>query len=720
MLHLPSNSLISHQPSTRPPSPPHASRPSPTRAKEPPKAAAAATKTRRVCDHCAARRFRCDGQTPCGSCQRRLYNCHYSPFAKRKPRLLPPKDKLQGCHSFVLGSDQAAGAVVQTKGVTVASVSGKASYPSTTPAAISGCVVPFTAPRSPYSSSSSTSPQAAPVTVLRRVHRQPGPLHHHPLPSSQKASDHEPSASTVTMIDYKDSDWLQMASDRLDHLMGRLSQFMTGLRAGDLANPIEFVEAMQWPPSPPCSPEPELDWSTPPPTSLSPTLLNSEDVFFHPGLVYPLIRHFFDNFVRFKPQWQKQRFMRRLGQEQVPRCLLASMLAYSAQMYSHPEQHRSHFEVCVTEYTRRAEALMLSEMEHPTLDTLTSALLLCLVGCNYCEVEKMDTFGSMALRLIFRMNLHRLDAPRGPGMNSVSVSKADRLIHELQRRTAWGVLSVCSIARLLGKISYTFDIDTFCMNEVDDRILQSLTHALNVQDGLPALIWPLFNRSFGLRPSNQLVGIASRLTDDRRRQTLGIPVAMSAIQSTNRDLEVWSRDLPDPYRLDRTSTRNRYTKTQPVVLDGLMHCLFYLCIYYNNSSLLLDPMRAQHAPAVRECEVMTRTSLRVMSRDLMVPLRSVPLALRPLNCFFYGYYGLQACLHNAAATGSLETSDLIPLINDVYHLMAEYTIHSKFSVALVESLPTMLGRYNVEWTPPASVLEMIDREEGENCKADDP
>ncbi|RKP40255.1 hypothetical protein BJ085DRAFT_39516 [Dimargaris cristalligena] len=619
-------------------------------------------KLRRVCDHCSARRFRCNGKNPCGSCTRRLYNCHYSPFAKRKPRLVPPtKNNAQaGFHSFVLANPPSPPSPAPTKPKDSVRIQTKRR-------------LRFQQPRTP--SSVPWYPGGAPDSAANTM----GPQ-------------------------------LRVFAERLETTLRNL--YTADLPAFSVSSPA-FDPGHLTPSELACLHN-----------SIPPSIPCTEDVFYHPGLIYPLVQHFFDSFARFRPYWQKQRFFNHLAANQVPRSLLSSMVAYSAQLYPCQENYRHFIETCIAEHTHRAEQLVAQELETANMDTITSALLLCLIACNYCEVEKMDIYGSLAIRLCFYLNLHSVDAPApSPTGMSVADAKSERLWRELKRRTAWSIFFICSIARLLGKVTYGLDLDLVSIDTADDKVLISLLFLTTAADGpptYPLVIWPLFNKSFGTASCNSLVRIANRLTYHRRRCQLGHPVSMTRICEINQALKIWRSDLPEYCQLDLVPTRTRYVKTTPLVLNGLVHFLHYLCYFYNNSTLLLAPVRATHPIEVYHCEELATEAFQNMCQELIVPMAAVPIALRPLNCFFYGYFGFQACLLNSADGAAFNVPRQLKLLDHVYVLLSDFFPHSKFSQALAESLGSLLTKYNLRWDPPSANMEELDVEEGENCEAENP
>ncbi|KAJ1979187.1 hypothetical protein H4R35_001614 [Dimargaris xerosporica] len=644
---------------------------------------ASTVKMRRICDQCSARRFRCDRKQPCGSCQRRLFICHYSPFAQRKPRIVPVKNKLEGYHAFILSTDKPE--------------------PTSTPSipAPSQALTPPSRPRSSHSASS-----ASPETSRSQSPKSP-----------DSVATNEASVGLVSKTAHELQRSFRVAEHFIHSIFGQSNAFLSqpfGLFMDPTRAPVHRALAAALTTH-------DAHSGIPPAVSVA------KEILYHPGLVYPLLHHFFDSFVRVKPCWQRQHFFRRLASGQVPMCLLSSMIAYSAQLYPCEEEHRPFLQMCIAEHTTRAEHYVWEELENSTLDTISSSLLLTVIACNYCNGDKLDTYGSLAIRQCFMSNLHAIDSPY-QGQDVVvrkgSQGRFADLLREIKRRITWGIFFIGNIAALLGKVSYLMDLDSIDIKPTSDKELYSLLPLANnrqYDDELPCLIWPILNTSCGYGHAYPLIRMASQVTVMRRNRVRGEEVPLDDILAVNHQLRIWRQTLPEELKLPRHQPGQQYDKNSPVVQHGLTHLLYYLCVFYTNSTLLLDPL--PDCPQVRECRIFPTTEFLSICHEIMLPATELPIALRPLNSFFYGFYGFQACVMNKAKCPSLDISADLALLDCLYQQLSDYVKHSKFSAALMVAFLNMLDEHSIDWKPLAHkhVHELSDVQEGsKGCATDDP
>ncbi|KAF3491671.1 zinc finger transcription factor 1 [Arthroderma uncinatum] len=135
----------------------------------------------------------------------------------------------------------------------------------------------------------------------------------------------------------------------------------------------------------------------------------------------------------------KPSFMRKLKTDAVPPVLILAICAVSARFSTHPQVNTEPAFLRGESWADAAADIALARHDQPNITILTVFLILGLHEFGACHGGRSWSFGGMALRMAYALQLHReLDRdPLGQGGNASELSCTDR---EIRRRTMWACI----------------------------------------------------------------------------------------------------------------------------------------------------------------------------------------------------------------------------------------------------------------------------------------
>ncbi|KAK2808809.1 hypothetical protein FQN49_008674, partial [Arthroderma sp. PD_2] len=135
----------------------------------------------------------------------------------------------------------------------------------------------------------------------------------------------------------------------------------------------------------------------------------------------------------------KPSFMRKLKTDAVPPVLILAICAVSARFSTHPEVNTEPAFLRGESWADAAADIALARHDQPNITILTVFLILGLHEFGACHGGRSWSFGGMALRMAYALQLHQeLDRdPLGQGGSASELSCTDR---EIRRRTMWACI----------------------------------------------------------------------------------------------------------------------------------------------------------------------------------------------------------------------------------------------------------------------------------------
>lgn len=131
----------------------------------------------------------------------------------------------------------------------------------------------------------------------------------------------------------------------------------------------------------------------------------------------------------------KPSFMRKLESDQVPPVLILAICAISARFSTHPQLNTTPNFLRGEEWASEARDIVMRRYEWPNITILTCLLVLGLHEFGTCQGGRSWSFGGMAIRMAFALQLHKdLDYDPLQRNGTVELSFVDR---EVRRRTMW-------------------------------------------------------------------------------------------------------------------------------------------------------------------------------------------------------------------------------------------------------------------------------------------
>ncbi|EKD13645.1 uncharacterized protein L3040_004139 [Drepanopeziza brunnea f. sp. 'multigermtubi'] len=131
----------------------------------------------------------------------------------------------------------------------------------------------------------------------------------------------------------------------------------------------------------------------------------------------------------------KPSFMRKLRAGTVPPVLILAVCAISARFSTHPKLNTYPAFLRGEEWAAPARAIVVRRYEWPNITILTCLLILGLHEFGTCQGGRSWSFGGMALRMAYALQLHKdLDYDPHKLNGTIELSFIDR---EIRRRTMW-------------------------------------------------------------------------------------------------------------------------------------------------------------------------------------------------------------------------------------------------------------------------------------------
>ncbi|KAJ1966582.1 hypothetical protein IWQ62_002376, partial [Dispira parvispora] len=634
-------------------------------------------KLRKICDTCSQRRYRCNGQNPCNSCTRRLLNCHYSYFARRKPKTSHKPSPAnaeewaavhRGDSQVMVGQLPATPKSDESRMPTPSSIScspaEKQPLDFWTPDSFSELTEDTAWKRSPESPcvdlpSPTTSAQLSEGTLemipLNAIHLD--------IDASPWSYSMTCALSSLTCRDLAER--LPTLTDMLQSIYSSPQltrpRYLNAASNPEIPGNVILLENMRlltqvlplYYPGMTQLAEYKLPHEItfcPSPLSLGDCLLSLEEQIYHPMVVHRLVTFFFKHHVYWEPFLQSQRFFLKLGQGVVQPSLLNSVLCFATQLYRNAKVESNTFFNHCREYFSRGEYWVLRDLEHGNLDTITSLLILAVSACGLCDPEKLEGFAVISQQLLLRLELHLTDSPYHCFKNPRPWTLLEDLQAASRRRAFWGAMFVTNVAALVGKTNPCFDMDQVKVSYDTLLDYREFFVADDPNHTLPTIVWPLFNGVAATADCCKLNYILNRVVWLNERRQVHGRVDFNQVKQLNDALERWFIELPPNLRMvgqPGSLMIDRYSEQFHAIVhnNSLMNLAYYLCIFTINSEDFLQQSIPTPPPAdwVRSRSRIL-VALAEMTHTIAAPVLSLAIPDRPLNCYYYVCSGLLSAL----------------------------------------------------------------------------
>ncbi|KAJ1972221.1 hypothetical protein H4R34_005479, partial [Dimargaris verticillata] len=738
-------------------------------------AAPSGPRMRRVCDRCSQRRFRCDGKLPCQSCIRRLYNCSYSPVARRKstkqkaPSDPKPTKPTETTNAPPTHAVPAAGLSDPSQVAKPA----QALVPRSRSTRITSGHTSTPAPVAP-SNAGKPVPRAAPSilpSTPESIDEAPEPLD----PLADPAYYAHPRYDAYLVTDGSEAG--RQRQDYEAHLFYLMlaGQLTSSQLRASAASPVPGLR-----PDKHGSPRLAGQHSV-----VESGLKTPEEFVYHSEVIQPLLKFFFNTYVMWEPDRQHQRFMVRMKRGKLSPVLLNAVLAYAAQLCAYAQADRNALKFFQREYFVRGENAFWREMDAgPTVDTMVGAILLCYSACNFGNSGKVDTYGDLSIRLSTMLQLNTLDAPASSSaasspaapMTSASSSASsslptpricspfERVLRECQRRAFWMVSYCYAIPMVLGKVLPMTNFDSARVNAADDAELAGFFTLDDPDDRLPSLVPPLLTADACKAKDNAIVELLVAVTSFHSATKVHNRVKLADYQRVNQQLDEWLARYPITFdfksmaaattRSSPTSQEHRAASPRAETsgpLEYLSVLMYHLCMVRANCDYILNLLRQSYSisPGTKleskeenaeeadtnasSTDALTPdkldqliawgrsrswASFEFMTDEIVPYLMQVPLEYRPVNCHVYSFI---AFMDNAQYFASLSPerqrrhASKLQMVYTINYKNMDYSLFSRY--ILIQFKKTISG-LKIRWSATEDSRFILLGSQGQNLCLD--
>ncbi|KAJ1655218.1 hypothetical protein IWQ61_004998 [Dispira simplex] len=689
-------------------------------------------KLRKICDTCSQRRYRCNGQNPCNSCTRRLLNCHYSYFARRKPKANHNLDTANVEGRTVVHQQDSQAMVGQLPATPKSDDSRMPTPPTTNSPEEKRPLDPWTpesfsdvsedaawkrSPESPYvdlpspTTSARMSEGTLEMVPLNAIHldidASPWSYSMTCALSSLSCRDLEERLPTLTdmlqsIYSYPQLTPAEYRNATSNQGIPRDVILLENLRLLIQVLPLYYPDMTQL-----------ADYKLPreitfcpSPLSLGDCLLSLEEQIYHPMVVHRLVTFFFKHHVYWEPFLQSQKFFLKLGQGVVQLSLLNSVLCFATQLYRNAKVESNTFFNHCREYFVRGEYWVLRDVEYANLDTITSLLILAVAACGLCDPKKLEGFAAISQGLLLRLELHLTDSPYHCFKSPRPWTMLENLQVVSRRRAFWGAMFVTNVAALVGKTNPCFNMDQVKVSHDNQLDYREFFVADDPHHTLPTIIWPLFNGVAATTDCCKLNYILNRVVWLNEHRRVHGRVNFNEVKRLNEALGQWFHELPPDLRMvgqPGSLTIDRYSDQFKYMLrnNGLMNLAYYLCIFTINAEEFLQQTTPTPSPAD-----WTRSRNRILvalaevTHTIAAPVLTLAVPDRPLNCYYYACSGLLSALPTLSRMSLEDQARYKLTLDTVYIITYQYFSFSLLSRSFHHAITIAIRKLPLAWEPP--------------------
>ncbi|KAJ1976148.1 hypothetical protein H4R34_004089 [Dimargaris verticillata] len=428
-----------------------------------------------------------------------------------------------------------------------------------------------------------------------------------------------------------------------------------------------------------------------------------ESTLYHPMVIQRLVAYFFHHFVYWEPFLQMQRFFLKVAQGTVPGFLLNAVLGWSCQMYRDPSTGANPYAGSSNLYLQRAETELMSNMTAESFDSIMTSCLLAMASCNRGDAERLDTFNSLVSRLLIYHQFYMVDSPWRIQQLPRPLSQLDFVVRECRRRMFWSHLFITTMANMLGKASFTFELDIIHVDDANAMSFQDFFLVDDPDNRLPSVIGPVFSLTCMTIYGRQLLYLMVRITKFLQAARASKSISARRLRTLNRSLDQWFQLVPEEFKITAANSddSNRLNRDQLIRANSLMQLAYYLAVFLVNSPenlQYLDPNK--HSTVVDECRTTAWRALSDLVQTIIVPTLQMPVAKRPLNVFLYAVYGFISCATHLAQMPTKQQEVYSAQLDAIYSITRDYLDYSQFSHALKGMLRATAAKHKLVWQPP--------------------
>ncbi|KAJ1972625.1 hypothetical protein H4R35_004569 [Dimargaris xerosporica] len=323
----------------------------------------------------------------------------------------------------------------------------------------------------------------------------------------------------------------------------------------------------------------------------------AEDQLYSPSLVRFLIAVFVNYQTRIFRDLYLERLYRKLAANKISPFALNCILAYGACLSRDQGVDASTRQRITGLYLDRADALLIGELERPSLDTPCLVSFLGAPSMTIMGDDRFMYYSGLARQLTMQLGFHlkRTTAhtlwhksqysPFVECGSSHCVEDAeDELVEEYKRRTFWSMaIYNATICCLMGT-SCVLTSEYIDAEPVDDTLIQRILTCDPAHDPYPSIVPGLSNAICGYPYLTDYVMLSAEVTQLRVRAQQHDAVTIQDYYDLNGRLRAWYEHLPPHYHLPPLHHDHATFLEDPAHYSSLfsLHGNFHMTVIFLN------------------------------------------------------------------------------------------------------------------------------------------